>query len=128
VNCKLSVDERNCANSSSFTVLIRSLWLFELRATLDGPPMAKMNKESFELAEAIGDLFVENRVIALRATLNVIAIETAHSRNDVIDRAFTQATFIRACTIWTMTNAAQPLNEADQVIGANVAPVDSFPS
>ena len=90
--------------------------------------MAKMNKESFELAEAIGDLFVENRVIALRATLNVIAIETAHSRNDVIDRAFTQATFIRACTIWTMTNAAQPLNEADQVIGANVAPVDSFPS
>ena len=86
--------------------------------------MAKMNKESFELAEAIGDLFVENRVIELRATLNVIAIETAHCRNDDIDRAFTQAVFIRSCTICTMTNAAQPLNEMNQVIRLDAAPVD----
>ena len=56
--------------------------------------MAKMNKELFELAEAFGDLFVENWVIELRATLNVIAIEIAHCRNDDIDRAFTQITLM----------------------------------
>lgn len=82
------------------------MWHFELGATFDGPAMAKMNKEALELAEAIGDLLVQNPVIESRATLNVIAIETAHSRNHDIDRAFTQATFIRACTSWAMTNAA----------------------
>ena len=51
-------------------------------ATLDRPAIAKMNKESFELAEAIGDLFVENQVIGLRATLDVIAIETGRESEE----------------------------------------------
>ena len=74
-------------------------------------------------AETIGDLFVQNRVIESRATLDVIPIETAYSRNHDIDRAFTQATFIRACTCWAMTNAARPLNEMNQVIRPDAAPV-----
>ena len=41
----------------------------------------------------------------------LISSQTAHSRNHDIDRAFTQATFIRARTSWAMTNAAYQLNE-----------------
>jgi hypothetical protein len=52
--------------------------------------MAQMNKEALELAEAIRDLFVQNRVLELCATLNVIAVEAAYGRHDRVDRALTQ--------------------------------------
>jgi hypothetical protein len=34
-----------------------------------------VNQETFELAEAIGDLFVQNRALELRAALDVISIK-----------------------------------------------------
>ena len=56
--------------------------------------MTQMNREAFELAEAIRNLFVEDRVLELCATLNVITIEAAYSGHDDVDRAFTQIAFI----------------------------------
>jgi hypothetical protein len=61
--------------------------------------MAQMNKETLELAEAIRNLFVKNRVLELRATLDVIAIEAAYSGQDGVDRALTQVTLIPSRSI-----------------------------
>lgn len=61
--------------------------------------MAQMNKEALELAEAIRDLFVENRALELRAALDVIALEGAYSSHDRVDRAFTQVAFIPSGSI-----------------------------
>ncbi len=85
-----------------------------------------MNEEALELAETIGDLFVENRVIELRATLDVIPIETAHRSNDGVDCLLTQAAFIRSRTTHAVAETAQPLNEMNQVIRFDTAPALFF--
>ena len=77
-----------------------------------------MDKETLELAEAIRDLFVENRVLELRATLDVIPIEAADSGHDCVDRALTQIAFFPSCSI------PKPLNEAHQIVWRDPAPVD----
>ena len=77
-----------------------------------------MDKETLELAEAIRDLFVENRVLELRATLDVIPIEAADSDHDCVDRALTQMAFFPSCSI------SKPLNEAHQIVWRDAAPVD----
>jgi len=56
--------------------------------------MTQMTEEALKLAEAIGDLFVENRVIALRAALDMISIEAAYSGHDRVDRTLTLGAFV----------------------------------
>ena len=73
---------------------VSSLWLFEFEAALDGPSVSQMDKKTLEPAEAIGDLFVKNRVLELRAAQDVISIKAADGRHDRVDCALTQIAFI----------------------------------
>ncbi len=80
--------------------------------------MAQMNKETLELAEALRDLFVEDRVLELCATLDVIPIEAAYSGHDRVDSALTQVAFIPSGSI------SQPLNEVNQIVWPHPKPID----
>src|SRR5258705_6010035 len=77
-----------------------------------------MNKETLELAEALRDLFVEDRVLELCATLDVIPIEAAYSGHDRVDTALTQVAFIPSGSI------SQPLNEVNQIVWPHPTPID----
>jgi len=76
------------------------------------------HQETLEFAEAIGDLFVQNRALELRAALDVISIEAAYSGHDRVDRTLTQVAFIPPGSI------SQPLNEVHQIVWPGAAPVD----
>ncbi len=85
---------RKTARNRCPSLFVSSLWLFEFEAALDGLPVSQVNQETLELAEAIGNLFVKNRVLELRAAMDVIPIEAAYSGHDCVDRALTQVAFI----------------------------------
>ena len=56
--------------------------------------MSQVNQKTVELAEAIGDLFVQNRALELRTTLYVISVGAAYGGHDRVDRTLTQVAFI----------------------------------
>src|SRR5258708_4635128 len=94
LNCRFSVDEKNRAKSLSFTVLYRRSGSLSLRLRLMVFPCPKWTRKRLTPAEAIGDLFVKNRVLELRAALDVISIEAAYGRHDRVDCALTQVAFV----------------------------------
>jgi hypothetical protein len=115
----LEVRKRFIANGSD-----AALWLLQLQATPGHLSSAGMHQERLEAAEAVGNLLVQDGVGQHLPALHVVAVETGDSGQDGVDAALREAARqVKRMHLQLAVGVAQPLDEAQEVVGGDGTPV-----